>query len=107
MELVVISNYGVNIKIISKDTTVEQIIQVMNSIDWNNFHQVILSEKNGDWIEVGGNLSEDGLSSSYFKEENDYEFIIVDPPRDIEHMTQILVSYFNKDDKFKNDNYFK
>ena len=30
--------------------------------NWNNFHQVILSTVNGNWIEVSGNLNEDGLS---------------------------------------------
>ena len=105
MELMLLSNYGAEEKIISDSTTIEQIKNTMNELDWNNFHQVILSTDNSNWIEVGGNLNEDGLSSMY--EENGKQFIINEPPSSVEHMTKILISYFNGDGKYKKENKFE
>ncbi|WP_452599165.1 hypothetical protein [Pontimicrobium sp. MEBiC01747] len=105
MELMLLSNYGAEEKIISDSTTIKQIENTMNKLDWNNFHQVILSTDNSNWIEVGGNLNEDGLSSMY--EENGKQFIINKPPLSVEHMTKILISYFNGDGKYKKENMFE
>tara|TARA_R110001606_G_scaffold278147_4_gene426380 strand:+ start:284 stop:697 length:414 start_codon:yes stop_codon:yes gene_type:complete len=105
MELMLLSNYGAEEKIISDSTTIKQIKNTMNELDWNNFHQVILSTDNSNWIEVGGNLNEDGLSSMY--EENGKQFIINEPPSSVEHMTKILISYFNGDGKYKKENKFE
>ena len=104
-ELMLLSNYGAEEKIISDSTTIKQIKNTMNKLDWNNFHQVILSTDNSNWIEVGGNLNEDGLSSMY--EENGKQFIINEPPSSVEHMTKILISYFNGDGKYKKENKFE
>ena len=104
-ELMLLSNYGAEEKIISDSTTIKQIKNTMNELDWNNFHQVILSTDNSNWIEVGGNLNEDGLSSMY--EENGKQFIINEPPSSVEHMTKILISYFNGDGKYKKENKFE
>lgn len=105
MELMLLSNYGAEEKIISDSITIKQIENTMNKLDWNNFHQVILSTDNSNWIEVGGNLNEDGLSSMY--EENGKQFIINKPPSSVEHMTKILISYFNGDGKYKKENKFE
>lgn len=105
MELTVLSNYGAEEKIISDNTTIEQIRETMKELDWNDFHQVVLSIDNSNWIEVGGNLNEDGLSSMY--EENGKQFVINKPPSSVEHMTEILISYFNGDGKFKKENKFE
>lgn len=105
MELVVISNYGSDEKIISESTSISEIKETMNRIYWNEFHQVILSIDNGNWIEVGGSLYEDGLSSAY--QENGQPFIINKTPTSIDHMTEILISYFKGDGKFKQKNKYK
>lgn len=105
MELLVISNYGSDEKLISDSTNIGQIKETMNGIDWNEFHQVILSIDNNNWIEVGGNLNEDGLSSVF--EENGKQFIINKPPSSVDHMTKILLSYFNGDGKFKLENKYE
>ncbi len=105
MELMVLSNYGAEEKIISDSTTVEEIKKTMNELNWSDFHQVVLSTNNNNWIEVGGNLNEDGLSSMY--EENGKQFVISEPPSSVKHMTEILISYFNGDGKFKIENRFE
>ena len=105
MELMVLSNYGAEEKIISDSTTVEEIRKTMNDLNWIDFHQVVLSTNNNNWIEVGGNLNEDGLSSMY--EENGKQYIISKPPSSVKHMTEILISYFNGDGKFKIENRFE
>ncbi len=105
MELMVLSNYGAEEKIVSDSTSIAQIKETMKGIDWNNFTQVILSTDNSNWIEVGGNLDEDGLSSMY--ELNGKLFVINKPPSSSDHMTEILLSYFNGDGKFKKENNYE
>ncbi|MCQ0111221.1 hypothetical protein [Zhouia amylolytica] len=98
MELLVLSDYG-SIENLKKENPSESdIIETMNSIDWNLFHQVCLSKNDYDWIEVGGNLKEDGLSAMY--EKNNEQFVIDKAPTSINQLTEILLSYFNNDGKF-------
>ncbi|RKZ55047.1 MAG: hypothetical protein DRI69_06930 [Bacteroidetes bacterium] len=105
MELMVLSNYSAEEKIISDSTTVDQIKNTMKGLNWNEFHQAILSTDNGNWIEVGGNLNEDGLSVMY--EENGQQFVINKPPSSVDQMTKILISYFNGDGQYKKENEFE
>lgn len=105
MKLTVLSYYGAEEKIISDSTTVDQIKKTMNGLNWNEFHQVVLSIDSNNWIEVGGNLNEDGLSAMY--EENEEQFVINKPPSSVDHMTEILVSFFNRDEKYKKENKFE
>lgn len=105
MKLTVISDYGENEKTISDSATIEQVKSTMLSLDWKEFHQVVLEQKDGNWIEVGGNIGDDGLSSMY--EENGNQFVINRPPSSVEHMTKILLSYLRGDNKFREDNKFE
>ena len=98
MELLVLSDYG-SIELIKKENPSElEILKTMDSIDWNLFHQVLLSRNDYDWIEVGGNLIEDGLSVAF--EKNNEQFVIDKAPDSIEQLTEILVSYFKNDGVF-------
>ena len=101
IELLILSDYGAKEKIISNNTSAIEIENTMASVNWNLFHQVVLSKSEKDWIEVGGNLNEDGLSCMY--EENDEVFVINNPPTSVLEMTEILISYFKDDNKFKKD----
>ncbi|OFX39830.1 MAG: hypothetical protein A2X08_02890 [Bacteroidetes bacterium GWA2_32_17] len=105
MKLTVLSNYGSDKKVISDSVTIDQIIKTMSSLNWNEFLQVTLEKSNGDWIEVGGNLKEDGLSAMY--EENGQQYVIDRPPISVEHMTKILLSYQAGDGMFKIENKFE
>ena len=104
MKLTVISNYGSEVKEISPSATVEQIEKTMDSINWNLFHQVVLSINDSSWIEVGGNLKDDGLSVTY--EENGRQYIIDEPPSSVDGMKKILLSYHAGDGRFKAENVF-
>jgi hypothetical protein len=104
MKLTVIANYGSDVNEISSSVTVEKIEQTMNSINWNNFHQVVLSLNDHSWIEVGGNLTDDGLSVTY--EENGRQYIIDQPPSSVDGMIKILLSYYAGDGRFKSENVF-
>lgn len=101
LELMVLSDYGKEENIISKSTTKDQIDSIMTTLDWNEFHQVILSIDNENWIEVGGNIQEDGLAVLY--EENGVRNIIKTPPNSVDEMTEILISYLVNDNKFKSN----
>lgn len=98
MELLVLSDYGAKENLKKKNPSKTDIIETMNSIDWNLFHQVCLSKNDYDWIEVGGSLQEDGLSAMY--EINNEQFVIDKAPTSINQLTEMLISYFNNDNKF-------
>ena len=98
MKLTVIENYGSRVKEISQYATVREITDTMNSINWKDFHQVVLTNDENNWVEVGGNITDDGLSVVYA--EDKVQYIIVDPPTTVERMTKILLSYFAGDGRF-------
>ncbi|GAA4807118.1 hypothetical protein [Litoribaculum gwangyangense] len=98
MELLVLSDYGSKENLKKKNPSESDIIETMNSINWNLFHQVCLSKNDCDWIEVGGSLQEDGLSVIY--EKNNEQFVIDKVPTSINQLTEILLSYFRNDNKF-------
>ncbi|MFD0932114.1 hypothetical protein ACFQ0R_05805 [Psychroflexus salinarum] len=104
MELLVLSDYGSRENLKKKNPSESDILEAMNSIDWNLFHQVCLSKNGYDWIEVGGNLKEDGLSAMY--EKNNEQFVIEKAPSSINQLTEILLSYFNNDGKFNKKHKF-
>jgi len=98
MELLVLSDYGSKENLKKENPSESDILNIMNSIDWNLFHQVCLSKNDYDWIEVSGNLNEDGLAAIY--EKNNEQFVIDKAPTSINQLTEILLSYFNNDGKF-------
>ncbi|WP_100609987.1 hypothetical protein [Confluentibacter lentus] len=98
-EIEVISDYGSKPLLKQSITSIEIIIEIMNSLDWNDFQIVNLSKSCNDWISLSGNLSGDGLACVY-KEKNQ-EFIIYSAPNTIQQMTEILVSYYKRDGEFK------
>ncbi|MFH0867308.1 MAG: hypothetical protein V1904_14025 [Bacteroidota bacterium] len=105
MKLTVIAGYGSEVKEISQYATVREITDTMNSINWKDFHQVVLTKDKNNWIEVGGNITDDGLSVVYAEDKTQY--IIVDPPTTVEQMTAILLSYHAGDGRFKTENKFE
>ena len=74
ISLLVLSDYGSVEKINLPNILENDIVTIMKDIDWRQFHQVVLSRNDNDWIEVGGNLGKDGLSCMY--EENGEVFVI-------------------------------
>ncbi len=56
MRLAVISEYGARTTGLFDRDTPELIKGTMASLDWQRFQQALLSNANGDWIEVGGSL---------------------------------------------------
>lgn len=105
MKLSVIADYGSKLKEISQNTNAHEITDIMNSINWKNFHQVVLTKDKNNWIEVGGNITDDGLSVIYAEDKTQY--IIVDPPTSVEQMITILHSYHAGDSRYKSENKFE
>jgi len=91
-------------KIISENTSVEDITKTIKAIDWNTFSHLILSKNENEWIYVGGDLENAGLACTY--EERGEEFVIDEAPESIEQLEEILISYLNGDGKFKTENKF-
>ena len=92
MKLWALSNYGETEQLISNRANEALIKSSINSLNWKEFHQVILEKSSGDFIEVGGSLGEDGLSAIYQKDEE--QFVIISKPKSVEELTSILVLYF-------------
>jgi hypothetical protein len=99
IDILILSDYGSKEIMNQKSISIQIINESMSRIDWTKFHQVVLSKNENDWIEVGGNLTTDGLSCIY--EENNEQFVIDTAPTTVEQMVDILVSYYNGDGKFK------
>lgn len=99
LKLWTLSDYGQIENIISNSSTLTDIERTMKNLDWNKFHQVILEKRNGDLIEVGGSLIEDGLSVTYI--EDGKQYLISEPPTTVSEMTNFLKWYFNEDLTYK------
>lgn len=100
MELRVISDYGSVERIVTPNATAEAISELMASLDWYGFHQVVLTRPNGDWLEVGGSLDPtDGLSVMF--EEDGEQHVIEEPPASVEGMTSFLLGYLSGGDEWK------
>ena len=98
MELLVISDYGSKEEIKKTNVSLQEIQKIMDDINWEHFHQVILSRSENDFIEVGGNLNEDGLACIF--EKNNEQFVIDEAPTSVEQITEILISYFKGEEEF-------
>ncbi len=99
MKLWTLSNYGETEKTVSEKSSADDIDMIMNSLDWSQFYQVILEKQNGDFLEVGGSLEEDGLSVQY--QEGESQFVIVNPPATVNEMTHFLKLYLAGNDAYK------
>jgi hypothetical protein len=97
--LLVLSGYQSEKEASYDNISVDRIHEIMNEIDWNIFHQVLIFRNDSEWIQAGGNLKEDGLSCMY--EEFGEQFVIEQAPVSIDQLTEILVSYYLKDEHFK------
>lgn len=78
-----------------------EIVQnTMHSLNWQGFHQVVLEQPNGDWMDVGGSLNpDDGLSVMH--EENGKQSVIRVPPTSVDEMTTMLLGYLSGTDDWK------
>jgi hypothetical protein len=100
MKLEVISDYGSKTNVVSKEATAQIINDTMRSLNWNRFHQVVLTQGNGDLTEVGGSLNpSDGLSVMY--QENNQQFVIKSPPTSVDEMTAFLLGYVARSHNWK------
>lgn len=105
MKLWTLSDYGQIENVISTSSTLKDIEQTMANLDWNKFHKVILEKPNGDLIEVGGSLVEDGLSVMYIEEGK--EHVISAPPTTVNEMSNFLKWYLNEDLTYKTNYKFE
>lgn len=96
----VISDYGQAERIVTEEPTEEDIRSLMNSLDWNEFHQVVIDRGNGDWMEVGGSL-DPGIGLSAMFSEGNRQSVIVEPLKDVGDMNSILLMYLASDGDWK------
>lgn len=102
MRLQVFSDYGQSEKLVSESATPDIVEETMSTLDWQGFHQVILSRNDGSWLEVGGSLDpSDGLSVMY--EEGGTQHVIKVPPTSVGEMTTMLLSYLSGSDAWKQE----
>lgn len=99
MRLEVISDYGATTTEISNRATPELIKETMASLDWQRFHQVVLSKPNGDWIEVGGSINPDEGLSVMWEEAGAQEVIA---PASVAEMTGFLLGFLSENNEWRN-----
>ena len=104
MKLWVLHDYGEREETITKTASLKDIENLMQKLNWNQFHQVILEKSNGDLMEVGGSF-EDGLAVVY--QENDETYVITNPPTTVEEMTYFLRLYFDGNTEYRTKHKFE
>lgn len=88
----------------AKKATLDGLIALIDSLDWQKFHQVVLEKDSENWIEVGGSLKRHGLAAII--SHNGEPFIIANKPASIGEMKRILTLYFQGDKRITQDYYF-
>ena len=100
MQLSVLSDYGATERIITQGASPEIVEKTISNLDWDGFHQVVMTKRNGDWLEVGGSLNPtDGLSVMY--EEDGQQVVIKEPPATIAFLIQVAIAYVNNTGRWK------
>ena len=68
-------------------------------MDWQRFQQALLSNANGDWIEVGGSLDPDEGLSVIWDEAGEQQ-VLAQPLASVAELTGFLLGYlFGTDDR--------
>ena len=100
MKMTVISNYGAEEKVFLEKASATLVAAAICTLDWNGFHQVVLEQPNGDYLEVGGSLNpEDGFSAMY--QQGDEQFVTDEPPSTVDELLQMQTSYISGTDAWK------
>jgi len=100
MRLKVISDYGATSRLVSEDATVGLVEETMGALDWSGFHQVVLEQRTGEYLEVGGSLDpSDGLSALY--EENGRQHLTRTAPTTIGELLELQRAYLAGADRWK------
>ena len=99
----VLSDFGETHVFVSETPNRRLIISTIRALDWDSgFHQVILISAPGVSMEVGGSLdSSNGLSSIYQDENRDIARVTASPPKTVEDMEAILVSFLAGDGRWE------
>ena len=105
LRLVVFHNFGQDERIISEKATSKIIRNTMNSINWNEFHIVQLEDENDNALHVSGSLNEDGLASTFTKDDN--HILMVKPIETVEQMIEILLDFLKGEDIWRNKYEYK
>ena len=105
LRLVVSYDFGENLKTISEKPTPAIIKSTMESINWNEFHIVQLEDENENALHVSGSLYEDGLASGYATEDD--QILIVNPPKSVKEMTEILIDFLQGEEIWWNKYEYK
>ncbi len=104
MKLIWIGNFGETETVVAEDATLDGLIVLIDSLDWQKFHQVVLEKDSENWIEVGGSLKTHGLAA-VICHDNEH-FVIATEPASIGEMKRILTLYFQGDKRITQDFYF-
>ncbi|MCV9386596.1 hypothetical protein [Reichenbachiella ulvae] len=91
MQLILEQEEGKNLK--EEELHDAAIGSIVNSIDWSKFTFLTLKRDEGNWIEISGNLAEDGLAILIEKE--GVQEISEFPPESVSEVEEVLVDYYN------------
>jgi len=63
MKLIRIGNFGEIEEVVSEKASLYEVISLVDALNWQHFHQVVLQKDTENWIEVGGSLNTHGLAA--------------------------------------------
>ena len=104
MKLIRISNFGETEEVVSEKASLNEVISLVDALNWQHFHQVVLQKDSENWIEVGGSLNTHGLAA-VICHDNEH-FVIATAPASIGEMKRILTLYLQGDKRITEDYYF-
>ncbi|HBS54110.1 MAG TPA: hypothetical protein DEA38_00040 [Stenotrophomonas sp.] len=105
----VISDFGDAHHLAANEATPQTIRDALQSVDWvHGFHQVVVVVEPGVSMEVGGSLDpQHGLSAMYENHAEGVQAVIIDPPSSVDEMQDILLSFIEGGDTWKNEYAFQ
>jgi hypothetical protein len=100
-----ISDYGSDQVILSKEISNKVIATEINKLDWkNNFYQFVVVLEPGVSMEVGGSLNGiDGLSAMYRNRHNRIDAVINEAPESVLTMQKILEYFILGNDQWQKE----
>jgi ATP-dependent Clp protease adapter protein ClpS len=63
MKLILIGNFGETEEVVSEKASLYEVISLVDALNWQHFHQVVLQKDTENWIEVGESLKTHGLAA--------------------------------------------
>ena len=105
LTLLVSHDFGQVEKTISRKVKSKIIRNIMDSINWNEFHIVQLRDENNKTLHVSGSLNKDGLASGFITKNE--HLLLEKSIETVDEMTEILIDFEKGENIWRNKYEYK